>query len=162
MRSLDDLIDAIDRGDLAAVERLADKKALATKDRSDGRTALMIAVTASESDVRIVRCLIDRGAAVNEQDKKGWTALHFSAQDQQEEITRILLDGGADVDARDNDGCTPLWRCVMAGGSLETVEILLRAGADGDAQDNSGSSSPLTLAELMGRDDIVDAIRSAK
>jgi ankyrin repeat protein len=151
---------AIRRGDASKLARALSSKNVDARDE-DGRTPLMHAVLAERPNPEIIRLLAERGADLNAADKGGWTALHFAGQDQKAEAVRALLEAGAAVDPRDADGTTPLWRAVMSGSSKEVVRLLLEAGADPKAQDKWGSSSPLSLAEEMGEDEVTALMRAS-
>ncbi|EKM54787.1 uncharacterized protein PHACADRAFT_56287, partial [Phanerochaete carnosa HHB-10118-sp] len=60
--------------------------------------------------VDIARALLDHGAAVDTQEKDGWTPLHLAAQFGHVDTARALLDHGADVDRQNKNGSglTPL------------------------------------------------------
>lgn len=60
------LVDAAERGDLAAVERLLEDGADVDERRADGRTAVTAAALADQVDV--ARTLIEAGADVDLQD----------------------------------------------------------------------------------------------
>lgn len=62
------------------------------------RSALRSAVVAKDIDG--VRNLLANGAAVNETDENGWTALMFAAELDQPEIVHLLLDSGASIETR--------------------------------------------------------------
>lgn len=158
---LEGILAAIYRGDTAKLSAGLSAKSVDARDE-DGRTPLMHAVLAERPNPEVIRLLVERGADPNAADKRGWTALHFAARDQKAEAARALLDAGAEVDPRDSDGATPLWRAVMSGSSAEVVRLLLEAGADPEAQDKSGSSSPLSLAKLMGKDEVVALMGNVK
>ena len=152
---MSNILTAIFRGDKTKLANAVTSKNVDTRDE-DGRTPLMHAVLAAKSDPDIVRLLIDRGADVNAADKKGWTALHFAAQAGNAELVRTLLESGAKPDPRDSDGATPLWRNLMSSTSMDIVRALVEAGADPNANDKTGTSSPLSLAQLMGNKEAED------
>lgn len=72
-----------------------------------GRTALMLA--ARNGDVPRIRELLSGGAAVDEADGDGWTALMYAARHQKSpEPVRVLVDGGADIRRRNSFGVSAL------------------------------------------------------
>ena len=77
-----------------------------------GLTALITAATYNRTDV--VRCLLDKGADVNKQDREGMAALHFASGYKYTDVMRMLLQHGARKDIKDIGGITPIdsarWR----------------------------------------------------
>jgi ankyrin repeat protein len=99
-----------------------------------------------DKDAKEVKKLIDSGADVNVQDKYGWTALHFAAQNRDVEIGRMLLENGATVDVRESYGNTALSNAVFSSkGDGDMINLLLEYGA-GKNQKNNYDVSPYELA----------------
>jgi len=109
-----------------------------------------------EEDSRSVaaQLLLEHGANIHMQNKKGQTALHFASQSQLSQIVALLLKLGLDVDAKDNDDMTPLHfaptrpnlsdddvRCGTA------ARVLLEHGASVHTRNKNGQT-PLHLASL--------------
>ncbi len=93
-----------------------------------GWTPLMI--TAFDAYHFAARSLIEKGAAVNDTDFAGRTALHWAAKGfAHPELYRLLINAGADVNAADQDGWTPL-HVAARRASPEHVQVLLDAGAN--------------------------------
>jgi ankyrin repeat protein len=84
--------------------------------------------------LEIARILLDHGATVNAENKKGRTPLHQVAQgtyDSQEHgvsVAWLLLERGGDVHAQDKQRNTPLHSAAFSG-KLEIVKELLNHGA---------------------------------
>lgn len=137
----------------------------------EGRTALMLAAglprqgprgaQPREVDVPIgavlgpASCawLVARGARLEAQDLRGWTALHWAAHEGRVAGVAALVRQRAELDARDGFGRTPL--LVALGDDVrelplmtlrEVIEALLSAGADADARDELGSTALHYLA----------------
>jgi ankyrin repeat protein len=149
MMKLDDILDAVYRGDVSAIKQATIAEINAADD--DRRSPLMHAILAEHADRSIVRLLIDCGADVNVADKdQKWTALHFAARDQKEPIVRVLLEAGAKVDPVDVFGNTPLWRAVsIASPDPNIVKDLLEHGADPYRKSNYGVA-PIDIARERG------------
>jgi ankyrin repeat protein len=150
MPSRDKLISAVYRKDYNALNKLLVANSVDACDQ-DGRTLLMHAALAEDSDPQMIRFLAKQGADVNAADKEQrWTALHFAARDQKREIVEALIDVGAEVDPADSFGNTPLWRCVMnRSPNVAIVKQLLAHGADAGYK-NKHDVSPRDTARNMG------------
>jgi ankyrin repeat protein len=98
--------------------------------------------------------LLRDGSDPNQQDREGWTALHFAAQAYSARCVEALLSGGATPDVRDTHGNTPLFRAVFVSqGRGDVIRLLRAAGADANAA-NSRGVSPLILARRIGNFDV--------
>jgi ankyrin repeat protein len=95
---------------LEVVKLLLDKGPELEAGDARGRTALILAAAAGDSE--IVKLLLDRGANVKAADRDGQTALLVAAGECANEcyleIMGLLLDKGADVNAKDSLGETAL------------------------------------------------------
>lgn len=130
----DELILAVETGDLTEVERLLiNDGADVNSQDEDGNTALMEA--AGNDHTEILEILKAAGADI---EVNGWTALMYAALVGDLEEVERLIEAGADVNAQDNDGETALIRA--AGGSCltEITDILINAGSDLNIKDNRG------------------------
>ncbi len=148
---IDALIKAVYRKNLVLIDESIKQGVDINCADEDGRTPLMHAVLASDSDARTVQFLMDRGANVDASDsQQQWTSLHFAARDQKTEIVKTLLEAGANVNAVDSFGNTPLWRCIF-NKKVDSVlvKILLEKGAEPDFKNKSGVS-PRDLARTIG------------
>lgn len=91
------------------------------------RTPLHLA--AIVGDTRKADLLHDRGAYLNEGDRRGTTPLMTSVASGNCEVAQWLIDQGADVEAVDDSGDTALISAARAG-QTECVRLLLKAGAE--------------------------------
>ena len=108
----------------------------------------------SEHEVGI-KIMVESGLDVNSQDKKGWSALHFAAQENSIAAVKTLLDCGAKTEVTDSFGNTPLFRAVFsAKGEDIIIKLLIAAGADPDSVNKHGVS-PRILASTIGNLNIV-------
>ena len=120
--SMDPMLEACRRGDVAALQRAASFGPLDLSRKDEcGRTALHWAADGGHVDVAIA--LIKMGAHVDAVDDDGQTALHYAATCERAETCRLLLESGADPDLPDADGDTP--------SALGAVGLAMRSpGAD--------------------------------
>jgi ankyrin repeat protein len=89
----------------------------------------------------LLRWLIDQGADVNHQDRNGYCALHYVAQEKVADIAEILLSSGAKTELRDAYGNTPLWTASFnARGDLSVVKLLVAHGASFENKNNAGKT----------------------
>lgn len=121
-------------------------------------------LAARQGDTVRVAAALERGAPVDEPDKRGWTPLMHAAAFGSSHVVRALLDRGARLEARcaepaplrscfrrappSNAGATPLL-LAAAHGNKKTLHALITAGADLDAVDDEGRSA-LDRAVLGG------------
>ncbi|MHB0935529.1 MAG: ankyrin repeat domain-containing protein [Armatimonadota bacterium] len=96
-------------------------------------------------DLRLVKLLVDRGAAIDGKDgAEGWHHLQLAATVNKADIIRYLIEKGIPVDARDPQGRTPLM-IASDNNALAAARQLLDSGADPKAQDHAGAT-PLHYA----------------
>lgn len=143
------VLHAIMDGNVNEISKALDKdKGLLRSTDKMGRTLLMEAAIFKRHD--ICKLLVSRGADVNAREKgRGWTALHFAAQECAPDITKLLLGGRAEVDVQDTHGNTPLCEAVFnSRGRGEVIRLLIEHGADRNLKNNSGVS-PSDLARMI-------------
>ncbi|MEU9348965.1 ankyrin repeat domain-containing protein [Streptomyces sp. NPDC048278] len=88
------------------------------------------------------------------ESRRGWTLLHFAADEQDAVAVGSLLDAGERVDAPDEQGNTPLWQAVFTyRGDGAVLSALVGAGADPD-RDNVHGVSPRRLADWRVGSDV--------
>ena len=93
-------------GNVALVRRVLAEGADIDAENGNGITALIWAV--GEGCEEVVRVLLEAGAAPNNRDQLGLTALHGTTSVP---IARLLLEAGADPSLRSNGGRTALDVC---------------------------------------------------
>jgi ankyrin repeat protein len=120
----------------------------------DGTSSLM--VVAFLGDVEAVADLLDRGAAIEEQDSVGQTALMYGANAGKSEVVDRLLAAGADPNRRDREGNAPVMFAAQHG-HADIVDALLRAGADPAVKGKAGLTA-LDLARQNGHTDLFDRL----
>jgi ankyrin repeat protein len=121
-----DLLVAIRNGDSPQVQKLLGAGADANIADGDGTSALMHAVI--ESDVNVMKLLIEGGANVNARNALDSTALMYAATNVAK--TRLLLEAGADVKVKGKGGATPMSVAVTTFGSTPVLKLLKARGAE--------------------------------
>ena len=186
--SLSPLLGAIQQGSLIEVRRILDQNPeQITKRSPNNDSPLHEACKLGYED--IVDILVSRGAAINAQNKQGYTALHFATERGHATIVTILLNNqaavdivninrqtalhkvtsisialkllknGASVNAANIAGETVLHECCMRGNE-ELVPLLLEYGADLD-RENIDSFTPLFTAVAYGNEKTAQLLLSA-
>src|SRR6187200_1544670 len=84
---------------------------------------------AATGDVAGIRAALGAGAAVDQRDADGRTALLVATRARQTEVVRALLDAGADVDVQDDLLDNP-FLYAGAEGILDILRLVNDAGAD--------------------------------
>ena len=129
---------------LACLDAGAD---LHARDRTYGGTPLHWAAFAND-DVAVLVTLLDAGADPHVGNDRGYTPLHYAADNGNSAVLAALLDVGADPNVRGTDGSTPLhWAAWDA--NTATLSALLEAGADPNARDGQ-DLAPLHWAAWNG------------
>jgi ankyrin repeat protein len=104
------------------------------------------------------RELLRRGAAVDETDKNGATALMLAARKGEAEVVQVLCEAGADVGRADAAGRN-LWEYALAfDARSEVVRSLIEHGLDPNQPDMSGMP-PLIRAVAFGGDNVTEVLR---
>ena len=157
----DPLLDAVRRGDAAAVRSLLRGGASASVAQGDGLTALHLA--AQSGDLEIGRILIEARADVGARTRIGaYTPLHLAAGAGHAELVGVLLDAGADPAARTTStGVTALHLAAKALDGDAAVAVLLARGAPVDARESASAQTPLMLAAAAGHERVVRRLLEA-
>lgn len=103
-----------------------------------GRTLLINAVFTKR--IKVAEYLLKRGAAVNFQDKRKYTALHFAANKGNIEMIKLFVKHGADINAKNISGDTPLMLCPKSS-SKEIFMFFMKHGADPYIKNKLGVSA---------------------
>lgn len=119
----------------------------------DGSTPAIIAV--DNGQLAALKMLIRHGARLADQDKKGWTALHYAVKIKRADIVRLILDIGVNVDASTNEEVTALFLAttfmnlteIEAKETHKIVKLLINAGAMIDAVDKHGSTALMSAVK---------------
>lgn len=109
---------------------------------------------ASTENVKVItELLVDSGAVVNAQDRKGLSALHYAAQNPNSDSLALLISKGAKLSIKDCSGWTPLNHAVETGGP-DNVEYLVNCAATLDEEDGD-LNTPLVIAAKLNKSDLV-------
>jgi len=142
-----ELHDAIERGDVAEVERLLDKCPYTIwADEVMGISLLTGAALYDQTD--IVALLLARGARVNVRDPLKRIALHNTAEFGSVKSARLLLDHGSEVNVTDMLGWTPLLGAVRSG-NQELMALLLQHGAEHDVLSAAAAGDVDALQRIL-------------
>jgi len=114
----------------------------------DTAAAAGVAAAARNGDFDGLRELIASGAAVNEPETDGSTAVLWAAYQADPDMLAALISAGADVNAANGLGVTPLLQAARLG-ATPVVRQLLEAGADLDQATLNGET-PLMAASRAG------------
>ncbi len=137
------------------IERGADPQAIGA-----GSLADLLPRMAHSGDLETIEFLLSRGVDINHADQGGTTPLLAAAWSGRGELLRFLVARGADVNKADSDGDTPLMN-ALRGGHVEAAQVLLGAKADLRAAEAHFGRSPLHLAVITGKADVVRALLDA-
>ncbi|MGY3087633.1 ankyrin repeat protein [Hymenobacter sp. UYAg731] len=152
---VDELRSNIRQGDYTKAKATLSEFGIDAAD-GDGRTALISAVI--ESKEGFIDWLLQNGANINHQDRIGYSALHFIAQNKQLEIAAKFLKSGANPNATDVHGNTPLWTAIFSSKDEKgVVKLLLEYGANPDIVNKHGKS-PKEMFETFYKNDISEIV----
>ncbi len=133
------------------VRLLLDKGAAVNARDKDGRTALVLALSALHSDIRVPGMLVEHGADVNLADSRGTTPL-MACSDVP--VAKLLIERGARLDATDREGKNALhYKGVADFCSLSAARYLAEQGVPLDARAKTGET-PFMWALQNGCDDV--------
>lgn len=103
---------------------------------------------AKQGNCDITKSLLNAGARINAQDRKGLTAIHSAAWAHQNDVVVLLAESGADVNLADCSDYahapTPLFN-VVADNNESLARILISMGANVNYRNITGKT-PLSLA----------------
>src|ERR1043165_4596480 len=152
------LVDAAERGDLAAVRTLLTQKADVAAAREDGLTALHAAVNADRLDV--ADALLKAGANASAKDRYGITPIYLAALNGSAPLLQRLIDAGADPNATDPGGETALMTATRTG-AVPAIRLLIERGAQVDAREPEFQQTALMIAVREDHAAAVDVLLKA-
>jgi hypothetical protein len=147
------LLAAIDAGDLGAVEQLLASGV--DVERAGVFDATPIHRAAQRGDAAVLATLVRAGARLDARNVGGLTPLHMAAARGHDDAVRILVANCAPIDARDSLRRTPL-HLAAERGHLEIAERLAFAGTDLRA---AQPATPLRAAVSFQQADVVAMLR---
>ncbi len=131
---------------------------------SDDRGNSALTYASMFGSARMVRALLQHGAAATHVNNTGDSPLHFAAMTSPA-MVQSLLEAGADVNLANSAGQTPLMLAAGFGMErLNTVRVLLRAGSRADLTDVQGRSAIdyVTIRGLVNdQTDVTDLLNSS-
>jgi hypothetical protein len=109
----------------------------------------LVHYAAKRAGMKVMSCLLECGASVNQLNKEGETPLHSAVNAQNFESVKALLYCGSDVHAVDKNGQTPLFKAVNTGNAT-IVRYLIENGCKDDIHyvNNTCTISPMGQALL--------------
>ena len=122
------------------------------------RYGLVLRQAARRGEDSLVSELIARGCDPNDQDGKGWSAVHHAAEYGRSETLRVMGEACGkerklDVDIPDKRGWTA-FMCAASNGHITTVKVLKSLGANMNKQNIQGRTA-LCWAAARGQTDMV-------
>lgn len=148
LQAAGELMEAVQRGDAAAVKGLLGRGADARAGDPDGTTPLHYA--AHRGDVATAEALLRAGAAAGAVNRYGSTPLLEAAAAGNARLVKLLLDAGASANTANPEGETPLMAAAKAG-SAEAVAELIARGAQVNAREKWKGQTALMWAAAANR-----------
>lgn len=113
----------------------------------DGQTPLMMAVYGK--NYGNAKILLDAGASINEQNDKGFSAIMYAVDVNDESILRLLVECGADLELKNNEGQTALFLASKGLRNHACLSYLIKSGGDVNIADKF-KMTPLSNAVHYG------------
>ena len=157
-QAVPELIQAVKRGDHAAVRTLLRNRAAVNQAEADGTTALHYAIQAD--DVEVASLLIAAGADARAANRYGVRPLTLAAINGSDAAVALLLKAGADPNGTTGAG-EPVLMTAARTGRVDAVKRLLAAGADANAREKWFGETALMWAAAENHADVVRALAGA-
>ena len=136
---------------------LVNRGADVTQCDEHGESPLMLSVIQGGSiGLELCELLIARGAPLDTQNKRGWTALHMAAKFRELEIVRLLIRSGANVNVRLATGETAIYIASQERDIGIVRELLAVSSLDAVSRRSDGMT-PLHAAVMENDDDLSDS-----
>ena len=143
------LIEAVQRGDRAAVRAMLQDAADVNEASADGTTALHWAV--HRDDAELVDALLGAGANVKAVNRYGVAPLSLGAQNGNAAVLQALIAAGANANTSLPGGESVLLTAARAG-DVDAIEVLIEHGADINARTSLGQTSLMWAAAKNNAD----------
>jgi ankyrin repeat protein len=152
------LVDAVKRGDRAAVRALLRDKTIVNQAEADGTTALHWAIRAD--DVELAGMLIRAGASATAANRYGIRPLTLAATNGSDAAIGLLLKAGADANTATDAG-EPVIMTAARTGNAAALTHLIEGGADVNARERWFGETALMWAAAENHDAAVRALVKA-
>jgi ankyrin repeat protein len=149
------LVDAVRRGDAAAVKTLLMQSSDADAAEPDGTTALHWA--AQRGDVEIAEMLLGANARATVQSRYGVTPLALACLNGHTGMVKVLLTAGADANSTLPGGETALMTSARSG-AVGVIELLIARGANVNAREETTGQTALMWAAAEGHDRVLSML----
>lgn len=113
---------------------------------SEETATVNLHLAVNSNDEELVKVFLDRGARINNCDKRGFEALYKSVANKNRRIFEMLLQHGASATLPNSK---LILHTAVCKGQVVIFESLLRHGCDINATDKHGRT-PLDIAKLQG------------
>lgn len=149
------LLDAVKKGDRAAIRLLLQKRVDVNLPSTDGTTALHWAV--EQNDLETAHLLVGSGARVQVTNRHGVSPLYAACLNGNAAMIEFLLKAGADPNSSLPRGETALMTAARSG-NVQSLKLLMAHGADVNAKETIGSQTALMWAAAEGHAGAVRAL----
>jgi ankyrin repeat protein len=156
--NLSPLMEAVQNGNEAGVQRALANHADVNAVEPDGSTALLWA--ARVDDVEIAQILLAAGARANAANKYGVTPISLACTNGSAAMIERLIRAGADPNSKLPEGETALMTASRTG-RLDAVQVLLKHGAEVNAKETWRGQTALMWAAAEGHVEVVQALLQA-
>ncbi len=119
-------------------------------DAFDNYKRTVLINSAFYGNISLLKWCIQNGADVNFQDRGGWSALQFSAQEGRFDVADILIQNKANTNLKDENGNSPIMTALTnwkGGKNLDIIKLLAKNGADIHQKNNYGVCANEMLTE---------------
>ncbi len=134
---------------IGTVKLLIDRNIDCSHKNIFGRNPLMQKLNYSQEMEEVIKLIIQNGADVNAQDKRGKTALLYNLQSP--EICSLLIGYGADLNIKDTRGNSLISQLIRKS-SVEAITLFLENGLDINKQDRNGKTPLFYVIHHMSDD----------